>query len=155
MRTILLSAIVLTLVAGCKRSTAPLPSRKLVGINDTAIYHFDREGRTALVEKFSISMTKGFDAEAYVYLLRDTLILGEQFKGYFTGGRLHRAERPFEIVIFKPSQHTLTMADNEKLDEYETLSYSFLTTEKGIFDFEGEIRYDTTVRPFHWKFIVK
>jgi hypothetical protein len=143
MITILIVTLLITALS-CSRNNGPLPTKLLVGINDTAIYHLDRDGRAVAVEKKVYSIPGEL-----VYLHRDTVELGEEFHANFGVYK-----DTFEIVISKPSYSRLTREDFDKLPKETGLSYSFKTTQKGTFDFEGEIRHDTIVRPFKWKFIV-
>jgi hypothetical protein len=155
MRVLPLLIAVLSVVVSCSRnSKGPLPNLKLFGLNDTAFYHVDRKGRTVLVEK--LGPRRGITdstLQAYITLTRDTIELGHEFDASFHGGFV-LSDDPFEIIIFKPSQDTLTRDDYKRLGKADPFQYEFKTIEKGLFDFEGEIRYKGTVRPFHWRFIV-
>jgi len=144
MRIILLISVLIFCLS-CSRDNRPFPTKMLVGINDSAIYHFDQDGRTAGVEKEEYSIPGEL-----VWLHRDTVELGEDFHALF-GVYLDS----FEIIVSEPSYLKLTREDYDKLPKDRGLSYSFKTAKKGIFDFEGEIRHDSIVRPFKWKFLVK
>jgi hypothetical protein len=121
-----------------------MPTRLLVGINDTALYHVGKEGKIFGVEKKEYSIPGEM-----VFLSRDTIELGDDFYAHFGVDK-----DQFEILVSKPTFDTLTRADYDKLEKDEGLGYTFKTTQKGIFEFEGQISYDTVIRPFKWKFIV-
>lgn len=121
-----------------------MPTKLLVGINDTAIYHVGKKGKIFGVEKREYSIPGEM-----VFLLRDTVGLGEEFYAHFG---VYKSQ--FEIIISKPRPDTLTRADYDRLAKDAALGYRYKTNQKGIFDFEGRIMYDTVVRPFKWKFIV-
>jgi len=145
--TMRISIFIITLIfcSSCSRDGRPFPTKMLVGINDSAIYHFDREGRTAGVEKEEYSIPGEL-----VWLHRDTVELGKDFHALF-GVYLDS----FEIIVSEPSYLKLTREDYNRLPKDRGLSYSFKTEKKGTFNFKGEIRHDSIVRPFVWKFIVK
>jgi hypothetical protein len=142
MRTIILIGIS-TLAFSCSRDYRPFPSKLLVGINDTATYHFGRDGRTAMVVK-----KEYLD----VWLHRDTIELGENFHALFAV-YLDSLET-LEIIVTKPSYLKLTREDYDRLGKDEALSYTLKMTQKGMFDFEGVIKRDSVVQPFRWKFLV-
>jgi hypothetical protein len=144
MKTTILALLTITaFLVSCSRDNGPFPTKILVGVNDSAIYHFDRDGRTAGVEKLRPIL------ESYSYLQRDTVELGDEFSVYFS---IYKDD--FQIIISEPTQDTLTRADMDNLKEAEPFGYYFKTTRTGTFDFKGEFRFDTTVRPIDWKFIV-
>jgi hypothetical protein len=156
MRALPLLIAILSVPVSCSRaSKGPLPNRKLVGLNDTAFYHIDRKGRTVLVEKLGPRRDiTDSTLQAYITLTRDTIELGQEFDASFHRGVFGLSDDPFEIIIFKPSQDTLTREDYKRLGKTDPFQYELKTIDKGLFDFEGEIRYKGTVRPFHWRFIV-
>lgn len=142
-RTILVTFWTILMVA-CSQNSGPMPTRILVGINDSATYHISEDGVIHGVEKTEYAIPGEM-----VFLMRDTIILGEDFYAHFS---VYKDQ--FEILITKPTLDTLTRADYDKLEKDEGLGYRYKTSEIGLFDFEGQIKYDTVLRPFKWKFLV-
>jgi hypothetical protein len=144
MKTIIQTTLLTFIVAACSHNNGPMPTKILVGINDSAFYHIGEEGKIFGVQKKEYS-TPG----EMVWLTRDTIELGEEFYAHFG---VYKDQ--FSIFINKPTLDTLTRADFDKLEKDRGLGYSYTTTEKGLFQFEGHIQFDTVARPFKWKFLV-
>jgi hypothetical protein len=143
MRTIFLILVVVSLV-NCSRNSGPLPTKKLLGINDSAIYHLDKDGRTAGVQTLQWS-NDGPNS----YLHRDTVDLGDDFIVYFS-----IFEDEFEIAINEPTRVTLTKVDQPKIETERPFLYRFKASKTGVYNFKGEFRYDSIVLPIEWRFIV-
>lgn len=141
---IILSLILFMVILSCSNNSGPVPQKWLVGINDSAIYHLGKDGRAMAVQKSEYS-----HPGEYILIHRDTVDLGDLFRATFS-----LSEVNYQIIISKPSRDTLTSEDKKKLPIETPLKYTFETTKKEILDFEGEIRYDSSTKPFKWKFIV-
>jgi len=144
MKRTILGTFWIILVVACSQNAGPMTTRILVGINDSAVYHIDSDGRICGVEKKEYAIPGEM-----VFLTRDTIELGDDFYAHFG---VYKDQ--FEILITKPTLDTLTRADYDKLEKDEGLGYRYKTSETGLFDFEGHIKYDTIIRPFKWKFLV-
>jgi len=144
MKGTFLGTFLTILTIACSHNSGPMPTRILVGINDSALYHIGKDGKVHGVEKREYAIPGEM-----VFLTRDTIELGEDFYAHFG---VYKDQ--FEILITKPTFDTLTRADFDKLEKDEGLGYRYKTSATGLFDFEGQIKYDTVIRPFKWKFLV-
>ena len=144
MKKIILWTFWTILTIACSQNSGPMQSRFLVGINDSALYHIGKDGKIHGVEKKEYAIPGEM-----VFLGRDTIKLGDDFHAFFS-----ISKDQFDILITNPTADTLTRADYDKLKKDELLGYSYQTTETGLFAFQGQIKYDTIIRPFRWKFLV-
>jgi hypothetical protein len=138
------------LVISCGQSDNNLLSSKyLVGLNDSAQYLVDRDGRTTMIVKEKY-LEKG---EYTMMLHRDTIELGEEFSAI-----LSIDKEGYGLYIQEPTVDTLT---KEGYDQYKkenpeaTYVYRFKPTKKGLQEFRGEVRHDSITEPFIWRFLVK
>jgi len=142
---VIIGFCILIFLTGCNKSSGRIPTRILVGLNDSAIYHIDKDGHTRAVEK-----KQYYKPSQFLIILRaDTVELGKEFYASF-----HVYRKTFEIEIAEPKMDLIKFYEQKESFKGVGYGFHYKTQREGIFTFKGEIRYDSIVSPFEWKFIV-
>jgi len=123
---------------GCGKSVKELKQKKMYGINGEAVYLFNKHDSIAMMFKESLS-TGNFS----VLLKKDTIRLGGKFISLITA-----AKPKYTIHVFKPEPAVFEGADGSLKE------YTYNPTSTGVYEYSGEIQFDTTKIPFEYKFIV-
>lgn len=137
----MLSSLVLF---GCinRDSKAVITPTRLKGINGECIYMIDRNSNEVIrVIKDEFVGKPNY----HVDIRKDTLLVGETFKGF-----VGVFKSDIEIKVSNPIfQQVVSENSDSTIREFQ-----FSPKSVGVYNFEGEITYDTVVVPFQYKFIV-
>lgn len=121
-------------------SRTEIARQQLVGINGSADYFFNEDGKVDMVVK------PEFETDDYVVMIeRDTVKIGEKFIGTF-----HVADSTYNITVLNPTNETIVSGSNH----LEPKNYFFISDRIGEFEFSGIIKWDSVEVPFRYKFLV-
>lgn len=126
---------ILLVMSACGSTPKRIPMVKLSGINGEALYTIDSSGEVVLVVK-ELYQTPDYN----IAVASDTVALGEEFVGMFS-----IMKDQYKINITSPSVKEIT-SDRE--------NYIFTTSKIGLHQYRGQIKYDSTVIPFSYDFLV-
>lgn len=126
---------ILLVMSACGSTPKRIPMIKLNGVNGEALYTIDSRGKVVLVTKESYQ-TPDYN----IVVASDTVPLGGDFVGMFA-----IMKDQYKINITSPSVKEIT-SDRE--------NYIFTTSKIGLHQYRGQIKYDSTVVPFSYDFLV-
>lgn len=126
---------ILLVMSACGSTPKRIPMIKLNRVNGEALYTIDSRGKVVLVTKGSYQ-TPDYN----IVVASDTVPLGGDFVGMFA-----IMKDQYKINITSPSVKEIT-SDRE--------NYIFTTSKIGLHQYRGQIKYDSTVIPFSYDFLV-
>ena len=131
--------ITVMFINGCSPKRKP-SIQKLEGINGSATYVFNAEGKVLFVQKDSFNVPN----EWAVLLAKDTIKLGETFEGL-----ANSSDHDFSLIVTEPSADTLTPSD-----VVNSVEYHYAPSTIGVYNFKGTINTGKQLAPFNYRFIV-
>jgi hypothetical protein len=135
---ILLNVALMVVLFGCGKKIKEAKQKKMYGVNGEAVYVFNKENSISMVFKESLSVR-----DFSVLPKRDTIKLGETFVSLITA-----AKSKYTIHVFKPEPAVFEGTDGSLKE------YTYNPTSTGVYEYTGEIQFDTTRVAFEYKFVV-